>query len=585
MSAIPLPVSSEPEVDRVRHVLVIEDNLGDAMLVEEMLKEVAPGQFSCVHADKLTVGIRALLDGGFDCVLLDLSLPDADGLDGLGQVRTAAIDVPVVVLSGRQDEELAVRAVQVGAQDYLVKGQVDARLLARAIFYAVERKRVEVELAHQAMHDQLTGLPNRALFYDRLRQAVARVGRSGDTLAVLFCDLDRFKIVNDSLGHDAGDKLLCQVAARLEDVLRAGDTAARFGGDEFVVFCENIDGEQDAVRIADRLAAALDRPFQLGAEEVFVHWSVGIALTRDATTRPEALIRDADAAMYRAKERGGNLYEVFDANMRARAVHRLTIENALHRALERNELVVHYQPQVKMTTGGLVGVEALVRWEHPDRGLLGPIEFIGPAEETGLIHELGAVVLRAACGQLAAWQSADPKRALQMSVNLSARQCYHPDLVGVVAKAIEESGIDPSGLCLEVTETALMDELDAMNAVLTELKNLGLTLAIDDFGTGYSSLRALQNLPFDVVKIDRSFVSDVASTDEGAAIAAAVVSLAHALGLTAVAEGIETIGQVERMRGLGCDLGQTGIRAAQGYYFSKPQEASRLGYGLDRGAC
>jgi diguanylate cyclase (GGDEF)-like protein len=554
-------------------VLAIEDNPGDAGLVRAMLAEAAPGPVEVDHAARLTVGVGDLLDRPYDCVLLDLSLPDADGLDGLTQIRTVAVDVPVVVLSGRSDEQLAMQAVQEGAQDYLVKGQVDGRLLYRSITYAIERKRAEVQLAHQALHDQLTNLPNRALFDDRLGQALTRLQRHRSALAVIVCDLDRFKVVNDSLGHGAGDRLLVDVAARLSGVLRAGDTAARFGGDEFAVLCEDIAGEQHAIEIAERLSEALRAPFQLGDDEVFVQTSIGIALSGDAQARPEALIRDADAAMYRAKERGGGTYEVFDDAIRARAVRRLQLEHALHRAIDRGELEVHYQPQVHMATGALYGVEALVRWRHPEHGLLGPDAFIPAAEETGIIHALGAHVLQVACRQAALWQSAGAPPRVQMSVNLSPRQCQHADLVSTVADVLRRTGADPALLCIEVTETAVMEDLGVMGGVLTALKELGLTLAIDDFGTGYSSLRALQRLPFDIVKIDRSFVTDLHRSEQEAAIVAAVISLAHALGKRTVAEGIEASAQVELLRALACDVGQ-------GFHYAKPSPAGQLGYGL-----
>jgi diguanylate cyclase (GGDEF)-like protein len=557
----------------VLHVLAVEDNPGDALLVREMFDEAAEGPVLVEHVNRLATGISRLLDARYDCVLLDLSLPDATGLDALDQIRTAAVDVPVIVLSGRADEELARRAVQDGAQDYLVKGQVDGRLLVRSVSYAIERKRAEAQLAHQALHDQLTGLPNRALFLDRLGQALARLGRRDTACAVLFCDLDRFKVINDSLGHAAGDRLLVDVATRLFGVLRTGDSAARFGGDEFVVLCEEIDGEQQAIRIAERLSAALSAPFLLDGEEVFVRTSIGIALAVDQTARADALIRDADAAMYRAKERGGGVYEVFDDAMRERAVERQHVEHALHRAIDRHELEVHYQPQVRMATGALYGVEALVRWRHPERGLLGPAEFIATAEETGIIHQLGLHVLEVACAQSATWQARRPEVPVRMSVNLSARQLQHPELVATVADVLERTRADPGLLCLEVTETTVMEDLGAMGKVLDGLKELGITLAVDDFGTGYSSLRALQRLPFDIVKIDRSFVTGMHRSEQESAIVAAVISLSHALGKRTVAEGVEVVEQVERLRGLGCDVGQ-------GYHYARPKPPGELGYGL-----
>ncbi len=562
MSATFAELVTETEEVGLR-VLAIEDNPGDAILVREMLLDADPAGFELVHAPRLSAGVDQLLAGGVDCVLLDLSLPDAEGLEALTQIQSASIDVPVIVLSGRSDERVAVRAVQEGAQDYLIKGQVDARLLARSINYAVERKRVEVELAHQALHDGLTGLPNRALFLDRLAQALTRLGRHSAAVAVLFCDLDRFKVVNDSLGHTAGDGLLVDVARRLEGVLRAGDTAARFGGDEFVILCEDIEGAHQAVAIAERVSAMLAEPFRLGEDEAFVRTSVGIAVATKRDARAEALLRDADAAMYRAKERGGGTYEVFDDDMRARSVRRLEVENALHRALERDEFELHYQPQVQMGTGAVAGVEALIRWHHPERGIVSPVEFISLAEESGLIVGVGAWALKEACRQAAEWAEIPRGRPLGMSVNLSARQCAHPELVDLVGDAIAETGVDPETICLEITETAMMTDLGASVRVLEQLRRLGVSLAIDDFGTGWSSLRALQQFPVDEVKIDKTFTDAVARDQEGAAIVAAVISLSHALGLRTVAEGVETVAQVDRLRALGCDL-------AQGYYFWRP---------------
>jgi diguanylate cyclase (GGDEF)-like protein len=562
MTSLPATQDVTVQAKKALRVLSIEDNPGDAILVREMLRDASPDGFVLENHDRLSTAVAQLLEGSVDCVLLDLSLPDAEGLEALAQVRTVALDVPIVVLTGRTDEVLAVQAVHEGAQDYLIKGQVDARLLSRSINYAIERKRAEVELAHQAMHDALTGLPNRALFYDRLGQALNRGGRQGTAVAVLFLDLDRFKLVNDSLGHSAGDKLLVAVAERLAGVLRAGDTAARFGGDEFVILCEDVNGERQAIAIAERIASELEAPFVIDSDEVFAHTSVGIALAAEPGARPEALIRDADAAMYRAKERGGGVYEVFDDAMRERAVRRMATENALHRALDRGEFVMHYQPIVQMATGALYGVEALARWQHPERGLVMPGEFIEAAEETGLIIALGAWAFDTACRQSAAWDG-----KVMMSVNLSARQCTSPDLVATFGAILQRTGADPAAVSLEITETALMEDIELSTATLVALKELGLRLALDDFGTGYSSLRALQHLPVDVVKIDRSFIEPIERDPQEAAIVAAVISLSHALGLRTVAEGIETIAQVDRLRALGCDL-------AQGFYFAKPGPAA-----------
>ncbi|HEV2890722.1 MAG TPA: EAL domain-containing protein [Frankiaceae bacterium] len=426
-----------------------------------------------------------------------------------------------------------------------------------------ERRDYQDRLAHEVLHDRLTGLPNRALFVDRLTQGLARTARRESLLAVLFVDLDRFKLVNDSLGHEAGDRLLVEVAQRLQGVLRSGDTAARFGGDEFTLVCEEVVDEEQAEAIARRVLSVLAVPFLLDAAPVHVTGSVGIALS-DGTARPEDLLRDADAALHRAKDLGKARYELFDERLRAHAVARLQTESALHEALERGQLRVHYQPEVDLLTGEIVAAEALVRWEHPDNGLVPPDDFIPLAEETGLIDQIGRWVLREACWQAARWRDARPGgEPFVVWVNLSPRQ-LSSDVVALVRSALHESGVDPSQLGLEVTETALVADGDAAVAVLHDLRALGVRLVIDDFGTGYSSLAYLRRLPVDGVKIDRSFVAGLGSSPEDAAIVAAVVGMASALGLSTVAEGVENATQLAEVVRLGCD-------AAQGWYFARSQ--------------
>ncbi len=425
------------------------------------------------------------------------------------------------------------------------------------------RKAAELQLAHQAMHDALTGLPNRALFLDRLDHALRRRTRRGTgVLAVLFLDVDRFKVINDSLGHDAGDRLLVDVAGRLDAALRPADTVARFGGDEFTILCEDVAGELEAVAIAQRVIDLFEEPFDVDGRELFLTTSVGVALaagSRPAPRRPEDLIRDADAAMYRAKERGKARYELYDAAMREQALRRLELENALRRAIRRDELRLHLQPQIAVTGGALVGFEALVRWQHPERGLLGPAEFIPLAEETGLIVPIGEWVLRRACEEAARWAPGE----LLVSVNVSARQLAQADFVDVVASALRDSGLTPGSLCLELTESAVIESGPATLTTLHGLKALGVRLAIDDFGTGWSSLGHLRRFPLDLLKLDRSFVSGLGTAPQDTSIAAAIISLAHALGLTTVAEGIETDEQLAMLTSLGCDLGQ-------GYLIGRP---------------
>jgi len=435
-----------------------------------------------------------------------------------------------------------------------------------------ERKAFEERLEYQATHDPLTGLPNRTLFLDRLELALARSRRTQRDVAVLFCDLDHFKVVNDSLGHSAGDRLLVALAQRLRDALRPGDTVARFGGDEFVILCDELASRGDAVAIAERIHREVHQPLTIGSTEVFAAVSIGISFARP-DTGPESMIRDADAAMYLAKERGRARYEVYDEAMRTTLVERLDIESALRRAVTRHELRVVYQPTIDLTTGAIVGVEALLRWEHPERGLLVPSDFIDVAEETGLIVPIGSWVIEQACRQAQRWQSSQPPdEQLLVSVNLSGRQLDTTTLIDTVAEVIERTGVDPSLLGLEITESVVMRDPEASSVALQALKDLGVRLAVDDFGTGYSSLAYLRRFPVDLLKVDRAFVDGLASDAgdaEDRAIVAAVVSLAHTLGMRAIAEGVETAEQLAELRSLGCDM-------AQGFHIAKPLTAPAL---------
>jgi diguanylate cyclase (GGDEF)-like protein len=437
-----------------------------------------------------------------------------------------------------------------------------------------QRKAFEEHLAHNSLHDVLTGLPNRSLLLDRLgRAAAAHAGRGG-SIAVLGLDLDRFKVVNDSLGHAAGDELLVEVGKRLVGAVREGDTVARFGGDEFVLLCEPVDDEQAAVGVAERVLAAFERPVRLCGRDVRITTSIGIACT-DRRAEPDELVRSADLAMYRAKSQGGGRVEVFDEAMNYEAVSRLELEADLRRAIDEGQLRVFYQPVVALESGAAVGVEALVRWEHPERGLVSPAEFIPLAEETGLIVPLGSWVLDEACRQVAAWQRARPGTdALSLAVNVSARQFADADLPKIVHTALEQSGLHPETLFLEITETTVMTDPDASAAMLRDLKILGVSVSIDDFGTGYSSMASLKKLPVDVLKVDRSFVSSVDGGPEDRAIVAAVVHLAEALELDVVAEGVERPAQAVELRQLGCGY-------AQGFDWSRPLPAPEAREWLD----
>jgi diguanylate cyclase len=421
---------------------------------------------------------------------------------------------------------------------------------------------------NQLLRDPLTGLPSRVLFLNRLSGAVDRLQRRpGRQAAVLFLDLDRFKVINDSLGHPAGDQLILAVAERLQHSLRRQEMIARFGGDEFAVLCEDLRDEEDAVAVAERLLKSFGLPFHLAHGDVVSSASIGIALAVDAEQDAEDLIRDADAAMYRAKQAGGGRLMLFDDVTRQRALDRLHTENALRLALEREELRVFFQPEISFETGEIVGVEALVRWEHPERGLLGPGEFISLAEETGLIVPLGTWVMRESCRRARTWHDAGiVSDDFSMGVNVSARQLASDRLPGTVRQILADTRLEARHLCVEVTETLLIEDPTTSIATLSALKELGVEVAVDDFGTGYSSLQHLRNFPIDCVKIDRSFVRGLPDSSEDAAIVGAVIELGHALGLSVTAEGVETDAQRANLHASGCDT-------AQGFLFSRPEPA------------
>jgi diguanylate cyclase (GGDEF)-like protein/PAS domain S-box-containing protein len=447
--------------------------------------------------------------------------------------------------------------------------QASANVLADAF----ERHSADEALRHRVLHDPLTGLPNRLSFVDSLRDALRRATASGSPVGILFLDLDHFKLINDSIGHHAGDDLLRAVAPRLRAHLRPGDIVSRFGGDEFGILVDRLTDEDEAIAIADRVAGAFAEPYSMGGADHFVTASVGIAVARPSGREPidaDLLIRDADAAMYRAKERGRGRCEMFDAEMRARAVHRLETERELRHALERDELELHYQPVIALGSGEIVGLEALVRWVHPKRGVLDPGEFVSIAEESGLIEPIGRWVQETACRQALGWHALQPdRRPLDISVNLSARQVAHRDLAGSVAEVLARTGLEPVNLRLEITESSLVEESASATATLEALSDLGVRLVLDDFGTGFSSLAYLYRFPFDALKIDRSFVEGLGVEQERTAIVEAVIGMARALSLDAIAEGVENETQLDELRRLGCDY-------AQGHLFSRPLAPEKI---------
>jgi len=441
--------------------------------------------------------------------------------------------------------------------------QASANVLADAL----ERHTADEALRHRVLHDALTGLPNRLSFIDSLREALLRAAAAGTPVGVLFLDLDHFKLINDSIGHHAGDELLRAVAPRLRSHLRPGDIVARFGGDEFGILVDRLTDEEEAVAIAGRVADAFTEPYCMGGADHFVTASIGIAVARPSSREPidaEMLIRDADAAMYRAKEGGRGRCEVFDAEMRARAMRRLEVERELRHALDRDELELRYQPVVALDSGEIVALEALVRWRHPERGVLDPGEFVAIAEDSGLIEPIGKWVQETACFQALGWHEHRPdQRPLDIAVNLSARQVARRDLADSVAEVLTRTGLDPVNLRLEITESVLVEESARAAETLRALSELGVRLVLDDFGTGYSSLAYLNRFPFDALKIDRSFIDGLGIERERTAIVEAVIGMARALSLEAIAEGVESEAQLAELRRLGCDF-------AQGHLFSRP---------------
>ena len=546
-------------------VLLIEDNPGDARLIREMIAEDPDVPFDLRCAERLAQGLEQLSEGGTALVLLDLSLPDSFGLETFAKVYAHAPTVPIIVLTGNDDQTVALSAVKGGAQDYLVKGRLDRELLLRSMQYSIERKRYQVQLEHQANYDALTGLPNRNLLHDRLRQSVY-AQRRRRSIAVVFMDLDHFKFVNDSLGHSTGDKLLKGMAERLSSVLRDGDTVARLGGDEFVLILNDQSHEEVIFRAMQRIMTKVAEPIDIDGRELRLTCSAGISLFPQDGPDVDTLLRNADAAMYRAKDHGRNNFQFYTAEMNERVTERLAMESALRRAIEREEFVLHYQQRVDLRTGAIVGAEALVRWLHPEWGLVRPARFIPLAEETGLIVPIGEQVLRAACRQVRGWIDEGLKPGV-ISVNLSARQFRQEGLVRLVSRVLEETRLEPRWLEMELTESMVMHDVDAAIATLQGLKSLGVSLSVDDFGTGYSSLAYLKSLPIDKLKIDRSFVRDIGSgaeADDGV-IAQAVISLGHALDLHVVAEGVETDAQVRFLKRHKCD-------EVQGFFYGEPVE-------------
>jgi len=552
-------------------VLLVEASAGEAGLLEMLLSKSNATIHKVTRAGTVDEALEVLDAAAFDVVLLDLMVSGTPGLEPLHRLHgsTAAAKIPIVAMTEDAHEELALAALKAGAQEYLVRGEFQARALVRTIQRAIDRQQMLAQLGESlerelylGSHDSLTKLPNRYLFNDRLSQALLGRRREG-WLGVLYINLDRFKSINETLGHTTGDQLIQAVARRLVDCLRSSDSTARLGSDEFSVLLSQMSHGLDAAKVAQNIERALAKPFRLAGTEVNVSASIGIAISPDDGTEAEGLMTNAEAAMRHAKEAGGRGHCFYTSRMNASSHRLLTLEGHLQKAIEKGELSLHYQPIVDGRTGEMIACEALVRWEHPEFGMIPPIDFIPIAETRGLIAPLGAWVLRTVCRQIVDWQE-NGCAAVPVAVNVSPKQFLDTDFLGLVMQTLMDSGIDGTNLHLEITESCVMREVDMVVEALIALKQLNIRFAIDDFGTGFSSLSVLRKLPLDSLKIDRTFVRDAGEDEGSATVVSAIIGLATNLGLEVIAEGVET----EEDRQL---LLERGCINMQGYYFARPQ--------------
>ncbi|NES83585.1 MAG: EAL domain-containing protein [Moorea sp. SIO2B7] len=583
------PQIPEPKAN----ILIVDDTIENLNLLATMLAQQGYKVRKALNGKMALMGVKAAPP---QLILLDIRMPDIDGYQVCETLKAdeKTREIPVIFLSALDDVLDKVKAFEVGGADYITKPfqieevfarvhnqlelqmakaeicQLNAQLEQRVKNRTQELKAANEQLKYMALHDSLMGLPNRSLFMKRMEEAINRTKDNPDyNFAVLFLDCDRFKIVNDSLGHMVGDELLIAVAYRINQALSPDDILARFGGDEFMVLLEGIEQSKDATYIAQKIIDNLKVPFHLKAQDIFINVSIGIVLGTTDYDQPEYILRNADIAMYQAKSLGKARYMVFNVQMHKVAQKRLQLETDLQQAVKRQEFFLNYQPIRSLITGRIVGFEALVRWHHPTKGFISPGEFIPVAEETGLIIPIGLWVLREACQQILVFQNKAQQKDLKINVNLSVKQFSQPNLIEKIDDIIGETGINSQHLKLEITESAIMDNAESATIILEELRKRKIQLSIDDFGTGYSSLSYLHRFPVDTLKIDRSFISRLDENDENLEIVQAIITIAHNLGMSVTAEGIETGQQLAQLRALGCEF-------AQGYFFSKPlkQEAA-----------
>ncbi|MDH5429873.1 MAG: EAL domain-containing protein [Nitrospirota bacterium] len=546
-------------------LLLVEDDHKEALMINNMLKEGLQNQYTLEQRLSVSEALDLAQRQSFQAIILDLHLPEGKTFESIPQFIQYCPEAPILILSGVEDEAQAILAVKSGAQDYLIKGQTSSSTLCRAIRYAMERHRATQRITQLAHYDHLTGLANRGLFYERLNCAVARCNRNDMAMALMFLDLDHFKSINDTLGHECGDSLLKTVATRIKKCIREIDTGVRLGGDEFAVLLEQIVSVEDVAAVAQRVLQLLAQPIIVNHHQLQITGSLGITIYPWDSANPQELLSHADAAMYRAKAQGGNNYQFYTAGMKTAGLDGSTLEVELSRALAKKEFLLHYQPQMNLATKQIIGMEALLRWHHPYQGLIGPNQFIPQAEENGMIIPIGEWVLRAASRQAKYWEK-QGFPAPHVAVNLSARQIHHGNLPALIQDILKRTHLDPDNLKLELTETFLIHETDDTLQTLRELKAMGVHLYIDDFGAGYASLRYLKSFPVDGIKLDQSLIQQLPQSPNDAAIVKAIISLGKALGLQVIAEGVETQAQVDFLEEHGCD-------AMQGYWIAPPLPA------------
>lgn len=564
--------------DKQLRVLHIEDDMLDMRYINTVLKRNPVYHIDYTHVPTIKEALEVLGRQEHDLVFLDLSLPDGFGLSLVKLVNSVVPDKPVIILSGNEDTELMLKAVEYGAQEYLAKDQLNSSAVVRAIRYAIDRKRMEAHLTHLSNHDSLTGLANRTLCKDRLEHALARARRQNTAVALLFIDLDHFKSINDTFGHETGDAVLKQAAGRLRSCVREDDTVARLGGDEFIVILESLQNDEVVSYIAEKIIEELSKVFVVGEYEMYVTASVGISVQQGqglVNVDADQLMKYSDIAMYQVKAEGRNDFKYFTDAMRNASKRRIFLEKGLKDALQNREFVLAYQPQVDQTGRGLIGGEALLRWRHPQLDMLMPNSFLPILLDSNQIFAVNEWILHTACGQWRRWldEGLVPPGS-SVSINLDARQFGQKNLVEQVERALAESGLDGAQLDLEITENLLVKNTDKNIQLLNGLKKLGLTLSLDDFGTGFSSLSYLKYLPVDRLKIDRAFIKNLMTDASDRAIVASIITLADKLQIEVLAEGVDSSDQIDWLMQQGCHL-------FQGFYYAKPmfpQEFAQGGF-------